>query len=180
MELEVAIGLIGALSGLIGAAVGGGVTLFANNQTNTDAEAQRVKDRAQYIADRQFDAHVNFLNAANEVHDDMRQLWDDIVGQHNSIAASHAKYLESWRVYFTRTAAPRLTGPAELDPSAAALREAIFAYAQKMDEWMRDLSKPASAQTATADWELQLNVLVESLTEAKNAYIKKGLVLLWA
>ncbi|OZE22311.1 hypothetical protein CH256_22590 [Rhodococcus sp. 05-2254-6] len=178
MELEVAIGLIGALSGLIGAAVGGGVTLFANRQTNKDAEAQPVKERTQYIADRQFDAHVSFLNSANEVHEDMRQLWEDIAGQHNSIAASHAKYLESWRMYFTRTAAPRLTGPAELEPSAAALREAIFAYSQKMDEWMRDLSQPISDQTSTVDWELQLEALVKSLTEAKNAYIQKGLLLL--
>lgn len=180
MDMDIAVGWIGAISAGGGAAIGGAVTLLANIQTNRAAKKQREQEREHAVTDRQFNSQVAFLDAANELTEKIRQHWGSLLdddADDATIKATKEKYIEAWRVYFTSTSAARLAGPGGLEPAASSFREAMRDYSKCLDGWDAEHAEPTRSKT-NEEWHNELNSLSKQLTEKKDAYIAEGVDLL--
>ena len=129
---EIAFGVIG----LLGALIGGGVTIWITRMSYAEQRAAAQQLRRQHIADERRRACTTFLEHAEGFRE---QAWTlgialDEGGDHEQVAKARIPYDAEWSSLKARNAGVQVAGPAAVAEAAKAYIGALGTYGQLLED----------------------------------------------
>lgn len=142
--VDLAVAWVGMGGALAGAVVGGVITVVVACMSQRSLDKQAERTRQRHVADRRFDVHNEYLTRVNTFSDKALSLWTALEDDHADELkkAAHDQYIESWHRYYQSSTGPQLTGPHDLSIKSRELADAVVNYANALDAWFADGSKP--------------------------------------
>jgi hypothetical protein len=129
-----------AISALLGALVGGGVTLLANKEQSSAEKAAALSSRKAQIRDRGLAACVDVLKTAQLYYNEVNSLWWDLQNAEpkDVIEGHSASFDEALRNHYAANAVARLAIPPTLKNSFKDYIKAVRDIADVVSEWEAD------------------------------------------
>jgi hypothetical protein len=125
------------VSTLLGAIAGGGVTLVANRQKNSQEQRASKETRTQSIKDRSFSACVDVLKSGRLLAAASHSMaWNMYQGEsHHRIAEREASFDKALRNWYSVSEVGRLTVPPAIRVNFEEYMDALTAFLQQVDTW---------------------------------------------
>jgi hypothetical protein len=144
------------VSTLLGAGVGGGVTLWANNQNHAQEQAAKLSSRQSQIKDRSFNACVDLLKAAQLMTHEANTLRIDLRnGEPYDVISSHSPPLfDSVRNFNAAREVARMAIPPTVKSCFDQYVKAAGNFSDEVYDWKIAYLK--SRDTPTRDEKCQL------------------------
>lgn len=135
------------VSTLLGALAGGGVTLWANLQKNSQEQRASNEARKRSIKDRSFNACVDVLKAGRLAAAEGNNLrWDLFTGApHDRIVEYRTQFDNAVRNWYSAASAAQLTLPPAAKGAFDNYMVALAAFLEEVNDWMTDYLAPTSS-----------------------------------
>ncbi|MCV6983087.1 hypothetical protein H7I53_23060 [Mycolicibacterium pulveris] len=147
------------LSALIGAAIGGGVTLWANKQNSAQERSARKDARQREIKDRGFAACSEVLRTGQLYYNEVNSLWWDLqcLKDRKAILTHDEPFDDALRNHHAATALARIAIPPTAEPSFSDYIRSVRNIANVVADWKveyldaRDFLSPEPFEFSTSD-----------------------------
>lgn len=165
-------GLLPALFGLAGTAIGGAVNWGGVRNQRSLAGVTR----SQTVLDRRYAAHTDFVNAVDRFRRRAREFWSLLYdGAPAEVAdAARLRYVEAQDILSDKAGVAGVAGPLELTKSAASVYQTVEVYSAVIDQWYRS----GSSVEGRGARERKCMAELAKLDDARGRYIAQALMLL--